>query len=181
MAAYEDTVSVKFRAQEGLRMPYVIMAEDTAIYEDEDDRIWTFEKEMDSSDAQGIIGFYFTPMDSAGNTTAEPYTQTTDGSRVIYDYTVPFINYINEGSFEEDLLYVATAETLRLAIDGGDLVSGISKYEFRVETLQDPNIPIDWTFTNGLVDTLVHELTTCLLYTSPSPRDLSTSRMPSSA
>ena len=160
MAAYEDTVSVKFRAQEGLRMPYVIMAEDTAIYEDEDDRIWTFEKEMDSSDAQGIIGFYFTPMDSAGNTTAEPYTQTTDGSRVIYDYTVPFINYINEGSFEEDLLYVATAETLRLAIDGGDLVSGISKYEFRVETLQDPNIPIDWTFTNG-----------CLLYTSPSPRD----------
>ena len=160
MAAYEDTVSVKFRAQEGLRMPYVIMAEDTAIYEDEDDRIWTFEKEMDSSDAQGIIGFYFTPMDSAGNTTAEPYTQTTDGSRVIYDYTVPFINYINEGSFEEDLLYVATAETLRLAIDGGDLVSGISKYEFRVETLQDPNIPIDWTFTNGLVDTLVHELTT---------------------
>ena len=39
MATYEDIVSVKFRAQEGLRMPYVIMAEDTAIYEDEDDRI----------------------------------------------------------------------------------------------------------------------------------------------
>jgi hypothetical protein len=160
MATYEDIVSVKFRAQEGLRMPYVIIAEDTAEYDDEDDRIWTFEKEMDSSDAQGIIGFYFTPMDSAGNTTTAPYTQTTDGSRVIYDYTVPFINYINEGSLDEDLYYVATADTLRLAIDGGDLVSGISKYEFRVGTLQNPNIPIDWTTTfDGIVDTPVDSLT----------------------
>jgi len=160
MATYEDIVSVKFRAQEGLRMPYVIITEDTADYEDENNRIWTFEKEMDSSDAQGIIGFYFTPMDSAGNTTTAPYTQTTDGSRVIYDYTVPFINYINEGSLDEDLYYVATADTLRLAIDGGDLVSGISKYEFRVGTLQNPNIPIDWTTTfDGIVDTPVDSLT----------------------
>ena len=29
--------------------------------------------------------------------------------------------------------------------------------------------------------TLIHDVKTCLLYTSPSPRDLSTSRMPSSA
>ena len=36
----------------------------------------------------------------------------------------------------------------------------------------------------ALTDTgwrLTHIITTCLLYTSPSPRDLSTSRMPSSA
>ena len=35
-----------------------------------------------------------------------------------------------------------------------------------------------------LIDTLIQQATdlgTCLLYTSPSPRDLSTSRMPSSA
>ena len=31
------------------------------------------------------------------------------------------------------------------------------------------------------VDRFTHCLQTCLLYTSPSPRDLSTSRMPSSA
>ncbi|HIN26096.1 MAG TPA: T9SS type A sorting domain-containing protein, partial [Candidatus Marinimicrobia bacterium] len=159
MATYPDIVSVKFRAQEGLRMPYVIIAEDTAEYDDEDDRIWTFEKEMDSSDAQGIIGFYFTPMDSAGNTTAAPFTQTTDGSRVLYDYTAPFINYINEGSFEEDLYYVATADTLRLAIDGGDLLSGLSGFEFCIGTIQYPTETIDWTFTNGLVDTLVDNLT----------------------
>ena len=31
------------------------------------------------------------------------------------------------------------------------------------------------------IEDLNNELSTCLLYTSPSPRDLSTSRMPSSA
>ena len=31
------------------------------------------------------------------------------------------------------------------------------------------------------MDALLSEVQTCLLYTSPSPRDLSTSRMPSSA
>ena len=35
--------------------------------------------------------------------------------------------------------------------------------------------------TNTSTDTIADGLRTCLLYTSPSPRDLSTSRMPSSA
>ena len=33
----------------------------------------------------------------------------------------------------------------------------------------------------ALIDTAVTDWQSCLLYTSPSPRDLSTSRMPSSA
>ena len=33
----------------------------------------------------------------------------------------------------------------------------------------------------NLKEHIEHQLHTCLLYTSPSPRDLSTSRMPSSA
>ena len=44
------------------------------------------------------------------------------------------------------------------------------------------NVAIDGTVT--MIDdatSLTHTGTTCLLYTSPSPRDLSTSRMPSSA
>ena len=38
-------------------------------------------------------------------------------------------------------------------------------------------------FAKGMLRTfqIAHEFSTCLLYTSPSPRDLSTSRMPSSA
>ena len=37
------------------------------------------------------------------------------------------------------------------------------------------------THYQGLTMTQLDELRACLLYTSPSPRDLSTSRMPSSA
>ena len=38
----------------------------------------------------------------------------------------------------------------------------------------------DWKLVDG-IDLIVHIFNPCLLYTSPSPRDLSTSRMPSSA
>ena len=44
-------------------------------------------------------------------------------------------------------------------------------YQSFVESLDD----LDGQGSN------IHRLLTCLLYTSPSPRDLSTSRMPSSA
>ena len=39
----------------------------------------------------------------------------------------------------------------------------------------------DKGFITTSLDNLVNWARTCLLYTSPSPRDLSTSRMPSSA
>ena len=38
---------------------------------------------------------------------------------------------------------------------------------------------VDWTYSE--LQQRVDQLAACLLYTSPSPRDLSTSRMPSSA
>ena len=49
-------------------------------------------------------------------------------------------------------------------------------YLDRVKGLKEPSMP-GWAL-NVAVDEL---LKNCLLYTSPSPRDLSTSRMPSSA
>ena len=49
----------------------------------------------------------------------------------------------------------------------------------------NPGITFDGTYTNDFSDGLHlgsdYIYSTCLLYTSPSPRDLSTSRMPSSA
>ena len=47
----------------------------------------------------------------------------------------------------------------------------------------DWNYELDPVYTIGILDFIFddHETDTCLLYTSPSPRDLSTSRMPSSA
>ena len=42
-------------------------------------------------------------------------------------------------------------------------------------------VPLTIFTTYGIVTELTGGRTACLLYTSPSPRDLSTSRMPSSA
>ena len=50
------------------------------------------------------------------------------------------------------------------------------KFGFFKDTLKP--IPYDGTRS---VKSVLSELQNCLLYTSPSPRDLSTSRMPSSA
>ena len=36
-------------------------------------------------------------------------------------------------------------------------------------------------YRNNVIDSLIKALQTCLLYTSPSPRDVEESRMPSSA
>ena len=60
---------------------------------------------------------------------------------------------------------------------GAANVGNTSRPDFGTLT-DDSNIVL--TFT-GLNDGFTYDLTGCLLYTSPSPRDLSTSRMPSSA
>ena len=46
-------------------------------------------------------------------------------------------------------------------------------------TFQDLNTDIHKSRNNFIIEALLRYI--CLLYTSPSPRDLSTSRMPSSA
>ena len=50
--------------------------------------------------------------------------------------------------------------------------------------VKDPYTRVDCLRSNRLIEIYINSLLvakTCLLYTSPSPRDLSTSRMPSSA
>ena len=51
-------------------------------------------------------------------------------------------------------------------------------------TMEDVIHPVELTYQRSIPQMVLdwtEELVTCLLYTSPSPRDLSTSRMPSSA
>ena len=78
----------------------------------------------------------------------------------IFDGLGPLVHDFVDGPIFGVLLLVTGLATAVLALKGGDnskLIDAILK------TLRKPNA------------------LTCLLYTSPSPRDLSTSRMPSSA
>ena len=58
---------------------------------------------------------------------------------------------------------------------------GIDFEEVREYQPGDEVRSIDWNVTAKMGSPFVKQYRDCLLYTSPSPRDLSTSRMPSSA
>jgi len=70
--------------------------------------------------------------------------------------------------------YLAQTNLARLYADHGGPLDEASKLAQRAKVVQpdDPNVndALGWIYYKD-----------CLLYTSPSPRDLSTSRMPSSA
>ena len=61
----------------------------------------------------------------------------------------------------------------------GQMVGGFSG--FFTLRLMEPPAASSFYDNSGTIDLMLMEAITCLLYTSPSPRDLSTSRMPSSA
>ena len=153
-----DSISVTFRAMEDIRTPFVLIAGDTADNINRIGNIWTATRTMDSSDVEGLVTFNFTPQDLAGNPSGSS-TQTTNGSRVIYDNTVPYMNYINEGDFAEDKDYTSIADTVRLGIDGGDYLSGVLWYEFCLGSSPGLANIISWRSTDGNVDTLAADIT----------------------
>ena len=74
------------------------------------------------------------------------------------------------------LMITNAEETWSQYVDAGvDLVIA------HIEAIEDPAVLISSIQEAGCQAGLVLNPDTCLLYTSPSPRDLSTSRMPSSA
>ena len=75
-----------------------------------------------------------------------------------------------------DLLHKGHRDLIKQSFSFGDiLIVGLNSNE-SVKRLKGKNRPIQ-----SEVDRKNALLDTCLLYTSPSPRDVSTSRMPSSA
>ena len=153
-----DDVLITFRAQEEIMTPFVLIAGDTADDITRIGDIWIATRTMDSSDMEGIVTFNFTPQDLAGNPGGAS-NQSTDGSRVIYDNSVPFINYIYECSVTEDKDYTPSADTLRLGMDGGDLLSGILRFYFAIGTSPGVGNVIPWAYTDGIADTLLEGLT----------------------
>ena len=70
------------------------------------------------------------------------------------------------------------AATPRAAAEGAEMVMACVGND---DDLRSICIGDDGAFAGMAAGTIFVDHTTCLLYTSPSPRDLSTSRMPSSA
>jgi len=158
-ATLDNDIYVFFRVQEEIITPLVLIAGDTAEVIEVDINVWKATKRMDSTDVEGNVNFSFTPQDPAGNP-GGTNSQATDGSRVIFDYTAPFINYINEGGVT-DKDYTASADSLRLVMDGGDLISGIYRYYYALSRFSEPqqSDAILWyepeNFTSEVGDTLI--------------------------
>jgi len=157
-AKYGDDVSVTFRPQEEIMTPFVLIAGDTA---DNITRIgdnWIATRTMQVTDVEGIVLFNFTPYDLAGNPGGAS-TQSTNNSRVILDNSSPFINYLYECSVLEDKDFTPSTDSLRLGMDGGDLLSGVLRFGFAVGTSPGVGNVIPWAETNGIADTLLEGLT----------------------
>ena len=157
-AKYGDDVSVTFRPQEEIMTPFVLIAGDTA---DNITRIgdnWIATRTMQVTDIEGVVSFNFTPYDLAGNPGGAS-TQSTNNSRVILDNSSPFINYLYECSVLEDKDFTPSTDSLRLGMDGGDLLSGILRFGFAVGTSPGVGNVIPWAETNGIADTLIEGLT----------------------
>ena len=157
-AKFGDDVSVTFHPQEEIMTPFVLIANDTAENITRIGDNWIATRTMQVSDIEGVISFNFTPYDLAGNPGGAS-TQSTNNSRVILDNSSPFINYLYECSTIEDKDYTPSTDSLRLGMDGGDLLSGVLRFGFAVGTSPGVGNVIPWAETNGIADTLLQGLT----------------------
>ena len=152
-----DVISLIFRTSEQIQNPVVLVAGDTA------DVVgfganWFATKTMAASDSEGVVQFNFSPQDQNGNPRGS-YTETTDGSQVIYDNTAPVINHLYEGSFAEDKDNILSTDSLHLGMAGGDSLSGIARFYFALGTSPGAADVVPWAYTKSIADTLLTGLT----------------------
>ena len=82
-------------------------------------------------------------------------------------------------SFDNASIHNDQAKALKASASIIIIVGNLEKQENYIKEEQQVATEIHKTYNEKIL--ILDELWTCLLYTSPSPRDLSTSRMPSSA
>ena len=71
---------------------------------------------------------------------------------------------------------------LKQALDGRDIILYTRDYgSFRIVPLSESDRVYNDQELDAMIDEALADYKDCLLYTSPSPRDISGSRMPSSA
>ena len=148
-----DVISLIFRTSEQIKNPVVLIAGDTAAVVGFGAN-WFATKTMAASDSEGVVQFNFSPQDQNGNPRGS-YTETTDGSQVIYDNTAPVINHLYEGSFAEDKDNILSTDSLHLGMAGGDSLSGIARFYFALGTSPGAADVVPWAYTKSIADTLL--------------------------
>ena len=148
-----DVISLIFRTSEQIQNPVVLVAGDTANVVGFGVN-WFANKTMAASDSEGVVQFNFSPQDQNGNPRGS-YSETTDGSQVIYDNTAPVINHLYEGSFTEDKDNILSTDSLHLGMAGGDSLSGIARFYFALGTSPGAADVVPWAYTKSIADTLL--------------------------
>ena len=148
-----DVISLIFRTSEQIQNPVVLIAGDTAAVVGFGAN-WFATKTMAASDSEGVVQFNFSPQDQNGNPRGS-YTETTDGSQVIFDNTAPVINHLYEGSFAEDKDNILSTDSLHLGMAGGDSLSGIARFYFALGTSPGAADVVPWAYTKSIADTLL--------------------------
>ncbi len=148
-----DVISLIFRTSEQIQNPVVLIAGDTAAVVGFGAN-WFATKTMAASDSEGVVQFNFSPQDQNGNPRGS-YTETTDGSQVIYDNTAPVINHLYEGSFAQDKDNILSTDSLHLGMAGGDSLSGIARFYFALGTSPGAADVVPWAYTKSIADTLL--------------------------
>jgi TolB-like protein len=152
-----DVISLIFLTNEQIQNPVVTIAGEPAVVVGFGTN-WFATKTMAAGDSEGVVQFNFSPVDMNGNTRGS-FTETTDGSQIVYDNTAPDINHLYEGNFTQDEDNILTTDSLALGMAGGDSVSGVAEFYFGLGTSPGATDVVPWTKTKSIRDTLLTGLT----------------------
>ena len=148
-----DVISLIFLTSEQIQNPVVTIAGEPAVVVGFGVN-WFATKTMAASDSEGVVQFNFSPVDMNGNSRGS-YTETTDGSQIVYDNTAPVINHLYEGSFTQDEDNILSTDSLVLGMTGGDSLSGVAEFYFGLGTSPGATDVVPWTKTKSIRDTLL--------------------------
>ena len=201
LAAVNDIITVNFQSDEDLKTgdnPVVLIAGNagTVVRNAANNFTATYQMASDDDTDGANISFSISNIiDQSGNTPASAFVNTTDGSYVKFDRTNPTLGSItiasnnlnNALAIEDDIvtLTFASAEDISQPtvniLGSAAAVTNVADSSNWVATRAVGGADSEGVVGFSITYSDKAGNNGCLLYTSPSPRDLSTSRMPSSA
>jgi TolB-like protein len=152
-----DVISLIFLTSEQIQNPVVTIAGEPAVVVGFGTN-WFATKTMAAGDSEGVVQFTFSPVDMNGNPRGS-FTETTDGSKIVYDNTAPVISHLYEGNFTQDEDNILTSDSLVLGMTGGDTLSGVAEFYFGLGTSPGATDVVPWTKTKSIRDTVLTGLT----------------------